>query len=103
MRRSWSSVPTGHGSISCSTPRRVDVAIMHAPEPFQAMKRGWAVVEDLGRLDIAFQNSCAATTRRMMRERRDIADRYVRAFCQGVYRFRTDAAFGVEVLAQVHR
>jgi NitT/TauT family transport system substrate-binding protein len=79
-------------------PRRVDVAIMHAPEPFQAMKRGWAVVEDLGRLDIAFQNSCAATTRRIMRERSDIALRYVRAFCQGVYRFRTDAAFGIEVL-----
>ena len=30
---------------------RVDVAIMHAPEPFQAAKRGWQVVEDLGRLD----------------------------------------------------
>ena len=24
----------------------VDVAIMHAPEPFQARKRGWNVVED---------------------------------------------------------
>jgi NitT/TauT family transport system substrate-binding protein len=71
---------------------------MHAPEPFQAMKRGWAVVEDLGRLDIAFQNSCAATTRRMMRKRSDIAFSYVRAFCQGVYRLRTDAAFGIEVL-----
>jgi NitT/TauT family transport system substrate-binding protein len=35
-------------------PRRVDVAIMHAPEPFQAAKRGWTLVEDLGRLDVAF-------------------------------------------------
>ena len=78
--------------------QRVDVAIMHAPEPFQAIKRGWNVVEDLGRLDIAFQNSCAATTRRVIRDRLDIVHRYVRAFCQGVYRFRTDAAFGVEVL-----
>jgi ABC-type nitrate/sulfonate/bicarbonate transport system substrate-binding protein len=77
---------------------RVDVAIMHAPEPFQAMKRGWNVVEDLGRLDIAFQNSCAATTRRVVGERDDIVQRYVRAFCQGVYRFRTDAAFGIELL-----
>lgn len=78
--------------------RRVDVAIMHAPEPFQAAKRGWRVVEDLGRLDAAFQNSCAATTRRLIKERPDTALRYVRAYCQAVYRFRTDAAFGTAVL-----
>ena len=59
--------------------RKVDVAIMHAPEPFQAIKRGWGIVEDLGRLDVAFQNSCAATTRRLLRDRPDIAVRYVRA------------------------
>ena len=78
--------------------RRVDVAIMHAPEPFQAAKRGWRVVEDLGRWDVAFQNSCAATTRRVLKERPDTVMRYVRAYCQAVYRFRTDAAFGTGVL-----
>jgi NitT/TauT family transport system substrate-binding protein len=77
---------------------KVDVAIMHAPEPFQAVKRGWALVEDLGRLDVAFQNSCAATTRRLARARPDLVRRYVRAYCRGVYRFRTDARFGVNVL-----
>jgi len=79
-------------------PAHVDVAIMHAPEPFQALRRGWSLVEDLGQLDVAFQNSCAATTRRMMQARPDTALRYVRAYCAGVYRFRTDAAFGMEVL-----
>ncbi len=71
--------------------RRVDVAIMHAPEPFQAAKRGWTMVD-------AFQNSCAATTRRLMRQRPDTALRYVRACCRGVYHFRIDAAFGIAVL-----
>jgi hypothetical protein len=33
---------------------RVDVAIM-PPEPFQAKKRGWNRVDDLGRLDVACQ------------------------------------------------
>ena len=79
-------------------PARVDVAIMHAPEPFQAARRGWALVEDLGRLDVAWQNSCAATTRRLISSRPDLALRYARAYCRGVYRFRTDAAFGQEVL-----
>src|SRR5262249_11197568 len=78
--------------------KRVDVAIMHAPEPFQAAKRGWNLVEDLGRLDVAFQNSCAAATRRLMARRPDVVLRYVRAYAQGVYRFRTDAAFGVALL-----
>lgn len=79
-------------------PSKVDVAIMHAPEPFQAVKRGWNLVEDFAHLDVAFQNSCAATTRRFLAKRPDIVRNYVRAYCQGVYRFRTDPAFGIEVI-----
>lgn len=79
-------------------PERVDAAIMHAPEPFQAARRGWTLVEDLARLDVAAQNSCAATTRRILEGRPDLVLRYVRAFCTGVHRFRTDPAFGIGVL-----
>ena len=77
---------------------RVDVAVMHAPEPFQALKRGWNFVEDFGRLDVAFQNSCAATTRRFLKAKPDLVLRYVRAYCQGVYRFRIDPSFGIQVI-----
>lgn len=77
---------------------RVDVAIMHAPEPFQAARRDWLLVEDLGRLDVAWQNSCAATTRRLLAARPDLALRYARAYCRSVHRFRADAAFGQAVL-----
>jgi hypothetical protein len=76
----------------------VDVAIMHAPEPFQARKRGWNIVEDLGRMDVAMQNSCAVTTRQLLRTHPDTALRYARAYCKGVYRFRTDAEFGLALL-----
>ncbi|HKB25155.1 MAG TPA: ABC transporter substrate-binding protein [Methylomirabilota bacterium] len=79
-------------------PAKVDVVIMHSPEPFQAAKRGWNLVEDLRRLDVAFQNSCAATTRRYAKARPDVVLRYVRAYAQGVYRFRADGKFGVEVI-----
>jgi len=78
--------------------KKVDVAIMHAPEPFQAEKRGWKLVEDFAHLDVSFQNSCAATTRRFLNTRPDIVLRYVRAYSQGVYRFRTDAKFGLNVI-----
>jgi len=79
-------------------PGKVDAAIMHAPEPFQAMKRGWNFVEDFGRLDVAFQNSCAATTKRFLKAKPDLVLKYVRAYCQGVYRFRTDPSFGIQVI-----
>jgi NitT/TauT family transport system substrate-binding protein len=77
---------------------KVDVAVMHAPDPFQAAKRGWTIVEDLGRMDYSFQNSSAATTRRFAKDRPDTVRRYVRAYCQGVFRFRTDPKFGIAVL-----
>ena len=79
-------------------PRRIDAAIMHAPETFQAPKRGYHIVEDFGRLDVSFQNSCAASTRRFIKANPDIGLRYVRAFCQAVHRFRSDAQFGIHVL-----
>lgn len=81
-------------------PRHVDVAIMHAPETFQAPKRGYHIVEDFGKLDVSFQNSCAASTRRFMKDHPDIGLRYVRAFCQAVHRFRSDAQFGIQVLGK---
>lgn len=77
---------------------KVDVAIMHAPETFQAPKRGYHIVEDFGRLDVSFQNSCAASTRSYMRSHPDIGLRYVKSFCQAVHRFRSDADFGIHVL-----
>jgi hypothetical protein len=79
-------------------PQHVDAAIMHAPETFQAPKRGYHIVEDFGRLDVSFQNSCAASTRRFIKANPDIGLRYVRAFCQAVHRFRSDAQFGIHVL-----
>jgi ABC-type nitrate/sulfonate/bicarbonate transport system substrate-binding protein len=79
-------------------PGKVDVAIMHAPETFQAPKRGYHIVEDFGRLDVSFQNSCAASTRSYMKSHPDVALRYVKSFCQAVHRFRGDAAFGIHVL-----
>lgn len=79
---------------------RIDVAVMHAPEAFQAERKGWQIVEDLSRLDLAIQNSCAATTRRLLAARPRTARRYVRAYAEAVWRFRTDASFGLDVLAR---
>ena len=76
----------------------VDAVIMHAPEPFQAAKRGWNVVSDLGQLDVAFQNSCAVTRKDTVSRQPERVIRYVEAFCRGVWHFRTNALFGLHVL-----
>lgn len=101
IRRDAEIVAVGTGGSRLDLlldPSRVDVAIMHAPEPFQAMKRGWNCVEDFARMDVAFQNSCAATTKRFLKDRPDLVLKYVRAYCQGIYRFRTDPVFGIQVI-----
>jgi ABC-type nitrate/sulfonate/bicarbonate transport system substrate-binding protein len=77
---------------------RVDAVIMHAPEPFQAAKRGWQVISDLGQLDVAFQNSCAVTARDTIMQQPQRVERYVEAYCRGVWHFRTNPLFGVQVL-----
>src|SRR5206468_7934801 len=48
----------------------------------------------------AFQNSCAATTRRLLAKRPLVARRYARAYAEAVWRFRTDAGFGLDVLGR---
>ncbi|QYU66705.1 ABC transporter substrate-binding protein [Leptolyngbya sp. 15MV] len=97
--RDATMVPVGTRSLGrLLDAKRVDAAILHAPEPFQAPRHGWHVVEDTARHDVPFQNSCAATTRRMLAARPDAVRRYVRAYLEGVWRFRTDAAFGMAVL-----
>jgi ABC-type nitrate/sulfonate/bicarbonate transport system substrate-binding protein len=84
-------------------PSCVDAAMMHAPEPFQAENRGWRIVDDLGRLDAPIQNSCAVTSRRTLTGQPETVLRYVRAYAAAVWRFRTDARFGVDVLAKYTR
>lgn len=93
-------VEIGHGPRlgRLLDPGRIDVAVLHAPEPFQALRRGWSIVEDLARLDVAYQNSCAATTRRRAAEAPETVRRYVEAYAAGVLRFRTDPVFGLDLL-----
>ena len=47
----------------------------HPGPAFQAPKRGYHVVEDFGRLDVSFQNSCAASTRRSFRSSYSVSRR----------------------------
>ena len=47
--------------------RRVDAAIMHAPETFQAPKRGYISLRISAGSTSSFQNSCAASTRRLIK------------------------------------
>ena len=77
---------------------RVDVAIMHAPETFQAPKRGYHIVEDFGRLDVVVPEQLRRHHARLDAATARHRSALCAAFCRGLYRFRSDAAFGIAVL-----
>jgi len=79
-------------------PGRFDAVVLHAPDPILARAKGWRAAVDTARYDAPMQNSCAATTKRFVHDERPILQAYLRAYAQGVWRFRYDAAFGRQVL-----
>jgi NitT/TauT family transport system substrate-binding protein len=82
-------------------PDLVDAVVLHAPEPTIARRKGWRLAVDLSLYDAPMQNSCAVVTRAMIDVRRSACLAYLAAYHAGVWRFRTDAAFGIRVLSEV--
>lgn len=82
-------------------PGRFDAVVLHAPDPILARTQGWRTAIDTARYDAPMQNSCAATTERLVRDERATLLAYLRAYAAGVWRFRHDAAFGPQVLLDI--
>lgn len=82
-------------------PDLCDAVVLHMPEPVLARRKGWREAINLGHYGAPMQNSCAVVTRATLQTRRDLCRAYVAAYAAGVWRFRTDAAFGKQVLAEI--
>jgi NitT/TauT family transport system substrate-binding protein len=78
----------------------VDGAAFGIGMALEAQKRGYREMFNLGQMGIPFLQGAVSTTRRVLRERPELAERYLRAHAQAMSRLRTDRAFGVEVLAK---
>jgi ABC-type nitrate/sulfonate/bicarbonate transport system substrate-binding protein len=75
----------------------VDALVLHQPQPFEAANDGWTILQDLRQLDIPFQLASVAARRQWIDRNRDVAQRYVEGYVEGLLRFNSDQDFAVKV------
>src|ERR1051325_11179254 len=81
----------------------VDAGLLSSPLHLRAAKLGFSLVADLSTSGIDYQGAGAVTTRSFVRENPDTIRRYVRAYVEGLHRFKTDKNFSLKVLAKYTR
>jgi NitT/TauT family transport system substrate-binding protein len=78
----------------------VDAAAVSPPVVFEARKRGLRDLINVAQMQIPFLNSSIGATRKVLTERPELGDRYLRALAQAVSRIQTDREFTVRVLGE---
>jgi ABC-type nitrate/sulfonate/bicarbonate transport system substrate-binding protein len=79
---------------------RVHATVVNPPASIIAQKRGMNVLADLPKLGLVYQHTAAATTRKYIREHRDIVRRYVKSQVEAVHRIYTDKEGALRALAR---
>ena len=92
-------VGSGPERLNALATGRVTAAVINPPSSFVAEKRGLAVIADVAQMGLVFQHTGVGTTRRFIRERRDIVRRYVRAHVEAVHRMWTDKEATLKALS----
>jgi ABC-type nitrate/sulfonate/bicarbonate transport system substrate-binding protein len=81
----------------------VDGASFGIGMALEAQKRGYREMFNLGRMGIPFLQGAISSTRRVLRERPELGERYLRALAQAMSRLRTDREFSIDVVMQYTR
>ena len=81
----------------------VDAGLLSSPLHLRAAKLGFTLLADLSSAGIDYQGAGAVSTRSFVRENPDTIRRYVRAYVEGLHRFKTDKNFSLKVLAKYTR
>ena len=79
---------------------RVQATVVNPPASFIALKRGMNTLADLPKLGLVYQHTAAATTRKYIRENRDIVRRYVKSQLEAVHRIYTDKESSLRALGR---
>jgi NitT/TauT family transport system substrate-binding protein len=91
-----------------STTARVDAAmtgrvhgtVVNPPASIIAQKRGMNTLADLPKLGLIYQHTAVATSKKYIRENRDIVRRYVKSQVDAVHRIYTDKETSVRALGR---
>jgi len=79
---------------------RVQATVVNPPASIIAQKRGMNVLADLPKLGLVYQHTTASTTRKYIRENRDVIMRYMKSQIEAVHRIYTDKEASVRALAR---
>jgi NitT/TauT family transport system substrate-binding protein len=83
--------------------RAVDGGMLSSPLHLQAGKLGYSLLADLSAIDVDYQGAGVVTTRSYMRESPDRVRRYMRAYMEGLHRFKTDKNLAMKVIGKYSR
>jgi NitT/TauT family transport system substrate-binding protein len=78
----------------------IDGATLNVPMVFDARKRGYRELLSIADLGIAFMNSAVGATRKVLTERPELGERYLRALAQASSRLKTDRETAIQVIGQ---
>jgi len=83
--------------------KAIDGGMLSSPLHLQAAKLGFSLLADLSTLGVDYQGAGVVTTRSYLREAPDTMRRYLRAYVEGLHRFKTDKAFAMKVIGKYSR
>ena len=83
--------------------RSIDGGMISSPLNLRALKLGFQMLVDLSAIGVEYQGAGVVTTRSYVREHPDIVRRYLKAYVEGLHRFKTDRDFSLKVLAKYSR
>lgn len=81
----------------------IDGGVLSSPLNLRAQKLGFHMMADLSEIGIDYQGAGVVTTRRYVSENPEIIRRYLRAYVEGLHRFKTDKEFSLKILAKYSR
>jgi NitT/TauT family transport system substrate-binding protein len=83
--------------------RGIDGGMLASPLHLRAAKLGFSVLADLSTIGVDYQGAGVVTTRAYARENQDVVRRYLRAYVEGLHRFKTDKNFSLKVIGKYTR
>ncbi len=79
---------------------RIDAAILSPPHLTMAAKAGFRILADMGEMRANFSQSTVYARRSTLRENRDVAKRFLKAYSEAIHVIRTDRERTLRVFAK---
>lgn len=81
----------------------IDGGMLSSPLNLRAVRLGFHLLADLSAIGVDYQGAGVVTTRSFVRDHPDTIRRYLKAYVEGLHRFKTDPEFSLKVLGKYSR